>query len=38
MCIGAVTCWDCSSMVLAMGRILGSKALPYIQLLLQAGQ
>jgi len=32
--IGAVTCQDYSSTVLATGRILGSKALPYIQLLL----
>jgi len=36
--ISAVTYQDYSSMVLATGRILGSKALPYIQLLLQAEQ
>ena len=36
--ISAVTCQDYSSMVLVTGRIPGSKALPYIQLLLQAEQ
>ena len=36
--IGTVTYQDYSSTVLVTGRILGSKALPYIQLLLQAEQ
>ena len=36
--ISAVTYQDYSSTVLAIGRIPGSKALPYIQLLLQAEQ
>ena len=36
--ISAVTYQDYSSTVLVIGRILGSKALPYIQLLLQAEQ